>query len=311
MKSSKVSLLLHPFFIANVLMLLLNDFYLKYAYHNLLTGKLSDVAGIAAFALLLTALFPGRKKFVFVFTALFFIWWKSPVSGPVIDLLNREFLLPVNRVIDYTDYLALLILPVAYQLKPINRHYKIVYQKIALYSSGMIAFIAFCSTSMVKRLQRPDYEIKIFEDYNTGLTKEELLQRMDSLHINYKIDSFVTVPIKSYGYYYKNNVEYLIQKKDSITKSLQYSPVQLKKDEALWYRYKTQPYIAIDSFVAEGELFPRIILDFDEYGNNNKIYLRYIELNQQQFNIWIDKMHKTKKQFRGKIYRSLISRLPK
>jgi hypothetical protein len=309
MKPSGQSLLLHPFFIVSILLLLINDFYLKYAYHNLLTGKLSDVAGLAAFALFLTVLFPGRKKTVFIFTALFFIWWKSPLPGPAIDLFNREFSLPVNRVIDYTDYIALLILPVAYQLKPINRHYKLIYQKIALYSSGMIAFIAFCSTSMARRLQRPDYEIKVFEDYNTGLTKEKLLSRMESLHINYKIDSFVTVPVEVPGYYYLNDLQYLIQKKDSITKLPHYSPVKLKKDEALWYRYKIEPYIAIDSFVAEGELFPRIILDFDEY--SKKIYLQYIELNQQQFNVWIDKMNKTKKHFREKIYRALISGLQK
>jgi hypothetical protein len=233
MKSSKGFLLLHPFFIASVLLLLLNDFYLKYEYHNLLTGKLSDVTGIAAFALFLMALVPGRKETVFVFTALFFIWWKSPVSEPVIDLLNRKFSLPVSRVIDYTDYFALLILPVAYQFKPINRHYKLIYQKIALYSSGMIALFAFCSTSMARRLQRPQNEIKVYEDYNTRLTKEQLLQRMDNLHINYQIDSFVTVPVSNYYYYHPNNVQYLIQEKDSSTKLPQYRPVELKQGEAM------------------------------------------------------------------------------
>lgn len=311
MKSSKGSLLLHPFFLASVLLLLLNDFYFKYAYHNLLTGKLSDIAGVTAFALFLTSLFPKKKKPVFVFTALFFIWWKSPLSNPIIDLLNREFLLPVNRVIDYTDYIALLILPAVYLLKPINPYYKLIYQKIALYSSGMIALFAFCSTSMPRRLQRPQNEISVNEDYNTRLSKEQLLHRMDSLHINYKIDSFVTVPVEVSGYYHLNNIQYLIQKKDSNTKLPQYIPIELKEDEVLWYRYETQPYIAIDSFVAEGELFPRIILNFREYGKDKKISLQYIETDQRQFDAWLNKMRKTKKQFREKIYRSLISRLQK
>ncbi len=144
------------------------------------------------------------------------------------------------------------------------------------------------------------------------LTEEQLLQRMDSLHINYKIDSFITVPVNTHYYYYPKNIEYLIQKKDSSTKSLQYSPVPLKENEALWYRYETRPYLAIDSFMAEDELIPRIIVDFREYGGKHKeISLQYIELNQQQYNKWLDKMRKTKKRFREKIYRSLISRLQK
>jgi hypothetical protein len=62
--------------------------------------------------------------------------------------------------------------------------------------------------------------------------------------------------------------------------------------------------------VAEGELFPRIILDFREYGGKDKeISLQYIELDHLQFNAWINKMRKTKKQFLKKIHRALISRL--
>jgi hypothetical protein len=62
--------------------------------------------------------------------------------------------------------------------------------------------------------------------------------------------------------------------------------------------------------VAEGELFPRIILDFREYGGKDKeISLQYIRLDHLQFNTWVNKMRKTKKQFLKKIHQALISRL--
>ena len=46
----KKDLILNPYFIIGLSVLLLNDFYLKAAYGNFVTGKLSDFAGLPIFS---------------------------------------------------------------------------------------------------------------------------------------------------------------------------------------------------------------------------------------------------------------------
>jgi len=55
----------NPGFIIAVLLLVLNDWYLKETCPNVLTGKLSDFAGLFAFPFLLSALFPRRTVTVY------------------------------------------------------------------------------------------------------------------------------------------------------------------------------------------------------------------------------------------------------
>src|SRR5258706_11127819 len=111
MNNRKYSLLLHPLFLISILLLLLNDIYLKYAFHNWVTGKLSDFAGLFAFTIFLLVFFPGYKKPVIIFCGLFFIWWKSPFSQSFINDINSFSPFPVARVIDYSDLIALAVLP--------------------------------------------------------------------------------------------------------------------------------------------------------------------------------------------------------
>jgi len=93
--------------------LLLNDFHGKATYHNWLTGKLSDIAGIFIFLVFLTALFPNYKKVWVLSTAVLFIIWKSPLAEPAIQLFNHIGI-SISRTIDYTDLIALLVLQLTY-----------------------------------------------------------------------------------------------------------------------------------------------------------------------------------------------------
>jgi len=54
--------LLHPVPLLAIGLLVLNDHVLKDAFHNTLTGKLSDVAGMAFFPLLLQGLWEGAQS---------------------------------------------------------------------------------------------------------------------------------------------------------------------------------------------------------------------------------------------------------
>jgi hypothetical protein len=114
MKNKNLSLLLSPLFLAGTSLLLLNDFFLKPYFHNFLTGKLSDFAGLFVFPIFFAAFFPKRIFRIFLMTFLGFIFWKSPFSEPIIQSWNSFGFFPIARVVDYSDLAALLILPASY-----------------------------------------------------------------------------------------------------------------------------------------------------------------------------------------------------
>ncbi|MBC8024414.1 MAG: hypothetical protein H7Y89_00335 [Steroidobacteraceae bacterium] len=98
-------------FLAALTMLLLNDFWLKSQFPGLITGKLSDFAGIAMIALPLLAMFPRHARAIYLAIAAAFLWWKSPLSGLFIAFANEVLPYRIGRVVDYSDLLALLVLP--------------------------------------------------------------------------------------------------------------------------------------------------------------------------------------------------------
>lgn len=117
MKSTRNKyLILNYIFLFCIAVLFLNDHVFKYAYANWLTGKLSDIAGIIIFPLLLVFVFPKLKYLSLLLSVLFFVYWKSPVSQPAIDLYNELAPIEITRVVDYTDLYVLALLPLPWLL---------------------------------------------------------------------------------------------------------------------------------------------------------------------------------------------------
>lgn len=98
-------------FILCLAVLYINDWWLKAAYSNALTGKISDFAGIALVTLLALAAWPRRKNIIYVCIALVFLWWKSPLSESLIQFVNAHGPYHIGRVVDYTDLMALAVMP--------------------------------------------------------------------------------------------------------------------------------------------------------------------------------------------------------
>ena len=98
-------------FIASLVTLLANDWWLKQAHPGLITGKLSDFAGIAVITMLLLAAATQKKPLILLAIATGFAWWKSPLSQPLLDSLNLYLPFTVGRTVDYTDLLALGVIP--------------------------------------------------------------------------------------------------------------------------------------------------------------------------------------------------------
>ena len=99
-----------PFLLA-LATLLANDFCFKRAWPGLVTGKLSDFAGIAIVSLLLFAAFPGRRRVASIGIVIGFAWWKSPLSQPAIDALNAWLPVAIGRTVDDTDLVAFIVMP--------------------------------------------------------------------------------------------------------------------------------------------------------------------------------------------------------
>lgn len=132
----------HIPFLIGLALLLFNDFYFKAEFHNWFTGKLSDFSGLFVFVLFFQGLFPKRKLNVYLFTGLGFIFWKSNYSQGFIEWFSQTFYV-IHRVVDYTDLMALLALPLAYFYKP-NDLLKL---RLNPYPMLGVALFSFCATS--------------------------------------------------------------------------------------------------------------------------------------------------------------------
>lgn len=115
--------LAHPVFILSVIILIVNDFYLKQTFHNTFTGKLSDFVGLFAFPFFWSILFPAKTKGIHILTGLLFLFWKSEFSQPLIDLINQTGL-NTFRTVDYTDYIALVSVFLSYYVLQIPFRFK-------------------------------------------------------------------------------------------------------------------------------------------------------------------------------------------
>jgi hypothetical protein len=167
--------------IASISVLLLNDFVLKAYFGNFITGKLSDLAGLFAAAIFVSIFMSPRGSVLTV--AVLFVWWKTPFSQPIIDLMNAIGLGPIGRAIDYSDYIALIVLiPVKkYIASVLSRPYAPstdIRSAVATLFS-VISVFAFTATSFVN--ERSVW-VKIHYTFNIRKTDfEDRIARLPSV----------------------------------------------------------------------------------------------------------------------------------
>jgi hypothetical protein len=176
-----------PSFILALALLLLNDWILKDAFGNWVTGKLSDFAGLFAFALFWGALMPKHRHAAMGLIAVAFMAWKSPLSTGALAAWNAVGILPLARVVDYTDWLALSVLFPASRLldhalarggRPApTRHSPTLARRIAAVATAAIAMAAFMATSVAA----PTYPVADHEGYLLPGGKSEARIELDSL----------------------------------------------------------------------------------------------------------------------------------
>ena len=149
--------------IFSAIILLVNDHIFKYSYPGLLTGKASDFAGIFLLVLVLRSIFNKNTLLVSIAVAIFFIWWKSPMSQAAIDLVNSVSPVSIHRTIDYTDLVALLMVPLANHVFKNKANYSVTgkFGKFIKFPAICLSALSIMATSAV--VPRDDYYIRSSE----------------------------------------------------------------------------------------------------------------------------------------------------
>ncbi len=172
------SKLSHPIFILSVLLLIINDWYFKAAFHNELTGKLSDFAGLVAFPFLFSSLFPKFKKAIHLFSVVLFLYWNSQLSQPLIDF-STSFGIPVNRTVDFSDNIALLSIGLSYWLLKRGKTFSL--KPIAHFALIFVSCIAFMATTIAQKANHK--YTKIDKEYSFDFPKKELISRLKNVKL--------------------------------------------------------------------------------------------------------------------------------
>jgi len=167
----------NPIFLMAIGILLLNDFYLKQAYGNAITGKLSDFAGLLAFPFFFSCFIPQWKKTIHIITAILFVWWKSSLSQPFIDSVNLLGI-PIDRVIDYSDNIALISILFSYYLFAGKGNYNRL-KPIYAWSIIFVSSFSFMATSLPPRTAIEFMSVN--KEYEFNMTKEDFVSKLNDL----------------------------------------------------------------------------------------------------------------------------------
>jgi hypothetical protein len=262
MRTRPSSLLLHPLFLFSLSLLLLNDFYFKYEFHNWLTGKISDFAGLFLFSVFLIAFFSSYKKVILAFVSLFFLWWKSSLSDPLIVFLNNSFHLPVNRVTDYSDYLTLVAVGLVYYIKPLY-YSPGVMRTMATSFVGIVSFFSFTATSMPRHLMYYPYrqnEVRFDKRYTSSKTGDQILQKLETMKIDFFLDSVRFYPAKGYDFYYR-----IRSNNDSIKK---WQPIINNADSSVFVRRADGEFYVLPQYVIDRDTLFNV--EFTIHKNNER-----------------------------------------
>ncbi|MDY8134085.1 hypothetical protein [Aquimarina sp. 2201CG5-10] len=229
----------NPTFIISVFVLIINDWFLKSMFHNVLTGKLSDFAGLFAFPFFLSAIFYKQKRSIHILTALFFMIWKSEFFQPVIDVINTAGI-PVYRTVDYTDYIALISVFVSYQV--FKQEWKVNMKPVLSTMLIIVSSLAFMSTTMIPREERKYIDIN--KEYQFDFSKRELVSRLNMIQMKEvnrinKYSGQVDFDSETNIFHYKGQTDTLaiildddmIRNQDTIRIKSSFADIQISGDE--------------------------------------------------------------------------------
>ncbi|MDE1462419.1 hypothetical protein [Spartinivicinus poritis] len=160
MSEKKVSFLYSWPFLVSLGVLLVNDLYLKEAFSNWVTGKLSDFSGLCLVSMIAFYMFPQYKKLCAVLIGSGFVLWKSQYSQPLIDMFNNIGFIYYDRVVDYADLVALAIIPLAASFAKQSYKYKTKTRLTNVLKIPIVILSIFAITGTSVIIPRHEYTIR-------------------------------------------------------------------------------------------------------------------------------------------------------
>lgn len=165
--------------------LLINDWWLKGACPGLITGKLSDFAGIAVVSLLLLAAFPKRGLTLFCGVTVTFLWWKSSASDPFIQLFNQLGLYRIGRTVDYTDMIAMVVFPFCHAVVNRENAFSLPWlrlRNVLAFPTAAISLFAILGTSSRPYMQHYAVRTISASDELQGREVEAVIKKVAARH---------------------------------------------------------------------------------------------------------------------------------
>ena len=290
-------LLLNYVFVVSIILLFINDHFLKLYFHNWFTGKFSDFLGMIIFPLFLAYIFPRLRTFSVFVSFILFIFWKSPFSEGFIDFYNQISPIAVARVVDYTDFIAFVFLVIPFLL--IKYDALLQPLKIRKISPALVlvpSVFVMMATSPPLYYRYGSDGMVLFNDYSFKISKSktEALDELKNRNILFKKDTLMIIK--------RNNIssESLIMNGTDL-KTLEVDKEILKKE--LERKIQFYDYYIIDSLKIGNETLKDIRFELEELSKSKvKIILKSVVLEERNTN-----HKKLQRKFR-KIYRELLKK---
>lgn len=146
--------------IISLILLILNDVYLKYEFSNWFTGKISDFSGIFLIATILFSYYPKQKYIYILSIIIIFSFWKSPYSQYAINYFNSLGIIQYSRVVDYSDLIALIVLPLSLYIANHYKEYQLNFRVIKLTKIPIVILVVFAISGTSILVPHHKYEIR-------------------------------------------------------------------------------------------------------------------------------------------------------
>lgn len=172
----KIELLSARLFVIGLAILLTNDFILKPLFHNFLTGKISDFVGLFIFPYFFSVFFKRQSKIIYLLTGFLFVIWKLSLSDSFIIWWNNNIFFQIDRVVDYTDLFALIVLPFSYYYLTNQNIFRTKIRYAFSSLIGAISIFSFCATSQPR--QEFKLQIDTERQFTLPISKLELFKQL-------------------------------------------------------------------------------------------------------------------------------------
>jgi len=195
--------------------------------------------------------------------ALFFTWWKSVWSQPLLNYFHHTLHITVSRTIDSSDLFALPVLFIVYFIKPPEYDLKNFYTNILHKLVAIGCLFAFCNTTAIRHSfysLRPN-EVHFQIGFTSVYTEKQIIQKIKDAGLTWYKDSVRFYPIDDPHIYYQVK---------STHDSTVWVQAANRNDSALFFRKESSPFYILSFYVIDGDTLKNIEFTISDSGKKKK-----------------------------------------